>query len=78
MQPIMLQGTSSTRRLIAWPRSRSTLRLGLKRLDDRLGRKVIVLLSDSVDVERVLAMQAVRTAEPGGVLLALPPASGGR
>jgi Ca-activated chloride channel homolog len=34
--------------------------LALKRLDDRLGRKVIVLLSDGVDVESVLSMQTVR------------------
>ena len=36
------------------------LYLGLKRLDDRLGRKVIVLLSDGVDVESVLPMETVR------------------
>jgi Ca-activated chloride channel family protein len=36
------------------------LYLGLKRLDDRLGRKVIVLLSDGVDVESVLPMATVR------------------
>lgn len=34
--------------------------LGLKRLDDRLGRKVIVLLSDGIDVESVMPMEAVR------------------
>jgi Ca-activated chloride channel family protein len=37
-----------------------TLYVGLKRLDDRLGRKVVVLLSDGVDVESVLAMKTVR------------------
>jgi len=36
------------------------LYLGLKRLDDRLGRKVLVLLSDGVDVESVLPMKTVR------------------
>jgi VWFA-related protein len=36
------------------------LYLGLKRLDDRLGRKVAVLLSDGVDVESVVPMQTVR------------------
>lgn len=36
------------------------LYLGLKRLDDRLGRKVVVLLSDGVDVESVLSMKTVR------------------
>jgi VWFA-related protein len=36
------------------------LYLGLKRLDDRLGRKVVVLLSDGIDVESVLAMETVR------------------
>jgi Ca-activated chloride channel homolog len=37
-----------------------TLYLGLKRLDDRLGRKVAVLLSDGLDVESVVPMQTVR------------------
>ena len=36
------------------------LYLGIKRLDDRLGRKVVVLLSDGVDVESVLPMEMVR------------------
>jgi VWFA-related protein len=36
------------------------LYLGIKRLDDRLGRKVAVLLSDGVDVESVVPMQTVR------------------
>jgi Ca-activated chloride channel family protein len=36
------------------------LYLALKRLDDRLGRKVIVLLSDGVDVESALSMKTVR------------------
>jgi len=36
------------------------LYLGIKRLDDRLGRKVVVLLSDGVDVESVLPMETVR------------------
>jgi Ca-activated chloride channel family protein len=36
------------------------LYLGLKRLNDRLGRKVAVLLSDGVDVESVLPMETVR------------------
>jgi Ca-activated chloride channel family protein len=36
------------------------LYLGLKRLDDRLGRKVLVVLSDGVDVESVLPMETVR------------------
>jgi len=38
------------------------LYLALKRLDDRLGRKVVVLLSDGVDVESVLPMKLVRGA----------------
>jgi Ca-activated chloride channel homolog len=38
-----------------------TLYLGLKRLDDRLGRKVAVLLSDGLDVESVVPMQTVRS-----------------
>jgi len=37
-----------------------SLYLALKRLDDRLGRKVIVLLSDGVDIESVVPMQTVR------------------
>jgi VWFA-related protein len=37
-----------------------SLYLGLKRLDDRLGRKVIVLLSDGVDIESVVPMKTVR------------------
>jgi Ca-activated chloride channel family protein len=36
------------------------LYLGLKRLEGRLGRKVLVLLSDGVDVESVLPMARVR------------------
>ncbi len=36
------------------------LYLGLKRLDGRLGRKVIILLSDGVDVESVLPLEQVR------------------
>jgi VWFA-related protein len=36
------------------------LYLGLKRLDDRLGRKVAILLSDGVDVESVVPMETVR------------------
>jgi Ca-activated chloride channel homolog len=36
------------------------LYVGLKRLDDRLGRKVVVLLSDGIDVESVLPMKTVR------------------
>lgn len=36
------------------------LYLGLKRLDDRLGRKVAVLLSDGVDIESVVPMETVR------------------
>lgn len=36
------------------------LYLGVKRLDGRLARKVVVLLSDGVDVESVLAMERVR------------------
>lgn len=38
------------------------LYLALKRLDDRLGRKVVVLLSDGVDVESVLPMKLVHGA----------------
>jgi len=34
--------------------------LGLKRLEGRLGRKVLILLSDGVDVESVLPMERVR------------------
>lgn len=34
--------------------------LGLKRLQGRLGRKVLILLSDGVDVESVLPMERVR------------------
>jgi Ca-activated chloride channel family protein len=37
-----------------------SLYLGLKRLDDRLGRKVVVLLSDGIDIESVVPMQTVR------------------
>jgi VWFA-related protein len=37
------------------------LYLGLKRLDDRLGRKVAILLSDGVDVESVVPMETVRS-----------------
>jgi Ca-activated chloride channel family protein len=36
------------------------LYLGLKRLDDRLGRKVVVLLSDGVDIESVVPTATVR------------------
>ena len=36
------------------------LYLGLKRLEGRLGRKVLILLSDGVDVESVLPMERVR------------------
>jgi VWFA-related protein len=36
------------------------LYLGLKRLDDRLGRKVAVLLSDGVDIESVVPTATVR------------------
>jgi len=38
------------------------LYLALQRLDDRLGRKVVVLLSDGIDVESVLPMALVRGA----------------
>jgi Ca-activated chloride channel homolog len=34
--------------------------LGLKRLEGRLGRKVLILLSDGIDVESVLPMEQVR------------------
>jgi len=34
--------------------------LGLKRLEGRLGRKVLILLSDGVDVESVLSLERVR------------------
>lgn len=37
------------------------LYVGLKRLEGRLGRKVLILLSDGVDVESVLPMEQVRT-----------------
>jgi len=36
------------------------LYVGLKRLEGRLGRKVLILLSDGVDVESVLPMEQVR------------------
>lgn len=36
------------------------LYVGLKRLEKRLGRKVLILLSDGVDVESVLPMERVR------------------
>ena len=36
------------------------LYLGVKRLDGKLGRKVVVLLSDGVDIESVLSMERVR------------------
>ena len=36
------------------------LYVGLKRLENRLGRKVLILLSDGVDVESVLPMERVR------------------
>jgi len=36
------------------------LYLGLKRLDDRPGRKVAILLSDGLDIESVVPMQTVR------------------
>jgi Ca-activated chloride channel family protein len=38
------------------------LRVGVQRLAPRLGRKVVVLLSDGVDVESVLDMETVRAA----------------
>ncbi|HEX7185424.1 MAG TPA: VWA domain-containing protein [Thermoanaerobaculia bacterium] len=34
--------------------------LALKRLEDRLGRKVLILFSDGIDVESVLPMESVR------------------
>jgi Ca-activated chloride channel homolog len=46
------------------------LYLGLKRLEERKGRKVLVLLSDGIDVESVVAMEAVRAlARTGEVAL---------
>ena len=36
--------------------------LALKRLEERLGRKVLILFSDGVDVESVLSMESVRQA----------------
>jgi Ca-activated chloride channel family protein len=45
------------------------LYLALKELDGRLGRRVVVLLSDGVDVESLLSMEDVRWAARGSQVL---------
>ncbi|MFO7829508.1 MAG: VWA domain-containing protein, partial [Bacteroidales bacterium] len=47
----------------------SGLRLGLGRLRFRLGRKVIILITDGVPDDREATLEAARLARPRGVTL---------